>query len=141
MSVYIKGMEMPKSCYECIFKHAFFRNLDCSKLQGMTGFDQLPYTESRNPDCPLVPVPDHGRLGDLDAIIKKIAENIDAAKKSDEYDWWNACLVAEDFVMGAPTIIPAEEVYAQGYDTAGNYHWTGTHSGEHIVPADKEADG
>ena len=27
----------------------------------------------------------------------------------------------------------AEEVYCQYYDTAGNYHWTGTITGEHIV--------
>ena len=26
-----------------------------------------------------------------------------------------------------------EEVFATGYDTAGNYHWNGTVTGEHIV--------
>ena len=26
-----------------------------------------------------------------------------------------------------------EEVYGQYTDTAGNFHWAGTHSGEHIV--------
>lgn len=26
-----------------------------------------------------------------------------------------------------------EQVYNRYYDTAGNYHWTGVHSGEHIV--------
>ena len=29
-----------------------------------------------------------------------------------------------------------EEVYAQYYDTAGNYHWTGTMSGTHFAPLD-----
>ncbi len=28
---------------------------------------------------------------------------------------------------------PTEEVYASGFDTAGNYHWTGTQSGHHII--------
>ena len=27
----------------------------------------------------------------------------------------------------------AEEVYGQGYDTAGNYHYYGTHTGHHVV--------
>ena len=27
----------------------------------------------------------------------------------------------------------AEEVFNQYYDTAGNYHWTGVMTGEHIV--------
>lgn len=26
-----------------------------------------------------------------------------------------------------------EEVYAQGYDTGGNYHWHGIYSGHHII--------
>lgn len=26
-----------------------------------------------------------------------------------------------------------EQVYNQYYDTGGNYHWTGVHSGEHIL--------
>lgn len=26
-----------------------------------------------------------------------------------------------------------EEVFARGYDTAGNYHWNGTVTGEHVV--------
>lgn len=35
----------------------------------------------------------------------------------------------------------AEEVYDKYTDTAGNLHWTGTHSGKHIVKADEEAKG
>ncbi len=26
-----------------------------------------------------------------------------------------------------------EEVYAQGYDTGGNYHWHGVYSGHHVI--------
>ena len=29
-----------------------------------------------------------------------------------------------------------EEVYGEYYDTAGNYHWTGTESGTHILRKD-----
>lgn len=36
-----------------------------------------------------------------------------------------------------PVIIPAEEVYGQYTDTAGNFHWCGTHSGEHTIKAEE----
>ena len=32
--------------------------------------------------------------------------------------------------------IPKEEVYNQYYDSAGNYHYTGTISGKHIIRKD-----
>ena len=31
----------------------------------------------------------------------------------------------------------SEEVYDKYVDTAGNLRWTGTHSGEHIIPAEE----
>jgi hypothetical protein len=31
----------------------------------------------------------------------------------------------------------AEEVYDKYTDTAGNLHWTGTHSGKHIIRAEE----
>lgn len=71
-----------------------------------------------------IPVPDHGRLGDLDALMENIgnAEYKGAVKR---------------VLIQAPTIIPAsEEVYDRYTDTAGNIHWTGTESGHHVIPAD-----
>lgn len=35
-------------------------------------------------------------------------------------------------IDNAPTVIE-EEVYGQYTDTAGNYHWCGTQSGEHTI--------
>ena len=32
------------------------------------------------------------------------------------------------------TFSGCEEVYGRGYDTAGNYHWFGTETGEHCIP-------
>lgn len=67
----------------------------------------------------------HGRLGDLDALEHEFGKLVY------QDNWYYNAL------RHAPTIIPAsEEVYASGYDTAGNYHWTGTRTGEHIIPAE-----
>ena len=38
MSVLIKGMKMPKSCYDCVLNHSFFHDMNCSNLEGMSGF-------------------------------------------------------------------------------------------------------
>ena len=42
-----------------------------------------------------------------------------------------------------PAILPAyafsEQVYGRHFDTAGNYHYFGTFSGEHVIKAEKRA--
>ena len=40
------------------------------------------------------------------------------------------CRKIDNFIYHAD---PREEVYACGYDSAGNYHWIGTITGYHIV--------
>lgn len=45
MGVYIKGMEMPKTCDNCFLPLQY-----------------CPYAMKPNGECPLVPVPEHGRL-------------------------------------------------------------------------------
>ena len=63
MSVYIKGMEMPTRCYTC--PCADLEYYDCNLMPG-TRIEQ----HKRLDDCPLVPVPPHGRLIDADALLE-----------------------------------------------------------------------
>lgn len=71
MSILIKGMEMPKSCVICPFMTTNddlsvedYRYMYC----GFPGIGEFvtDYEATRHPDCPLVPVPPHGRLIDAD---------------------------------------------------------------------------
>ena len=71
-----------------------------------------------------VPKRPHGRLIDADAL----PWDKQGLLAADE-DWALPCSIIEN----APTVIEAEAVYSQYTDTAGNYHWCGTHSGEHTV--------
>ena len=58
MSVLIKGMEMPDSCYHC-------------KIAESCGHYITNYTNRRHPDCPLVALPDkHGDLIDRQKLIE-----------------------------------------------------------------------
>ena len=98
MSVYIKGMEMPKSCESCPCKTAdAFGGLVCQA----TGYIPLRKVNQDRPDaCPLVPVPEHGRLIDADAIPW-----IEGRDEQDN----PAYLLIKKCVDVLPTIIPAKE--------------------------------
>ena len=116
MSVLIKGMEMPKDCPMCPLSH-WNHNDDFTGCQVVAGKkyavknDHEFMESSSRPDwCPLVPVPPHGRLGDLDNLEQMFAD-IDHAPYSG-FDGENAFYSAADaaqIIRLAPTIIPAEE--------------------------------
>lgn len=57
----------------------------------------LPWKNKRK-DCPLVPVPPHGRLIDVDALINTLNDN--EVKYDSDVNY---------FLMYAPTVIPASE--------------------------------
>jgi hypothetical protein len=69
MGVYIKGMEMPKNCMLCPFcvEEADPAN---GEMCMVTGKLMPPCNRERLDDCPLVPVPPHGRLIDADALAE-----------------------------------------------------------------------
>lgn len=136
MGVYIKGMEMPKngSCIQIVID-------DDGKV--------YPTVEKcimkMGSIAKVVPVPPHGRLIDADALIEDLKYDVELdavalddmeivgderRKIQDDKDFKQNCIF---WIEDAPAIIAAEEVYGQYIDTAGNYHWVGTHSGEHTI--------
>lgn len=78
MSILIKGMKMPTSCDDCFLPLRY-----------------CPYAMKPNGECPLVPVPPHGRLIDADRFSTVLM--------NDEYQ------DAFHILAQTPTIIPAEE--------------------------------
>ena len=94
MGVYIKGMEMPKDgVYWCEIGVA-----DDIAMITIHGEDRKSF--------PLVPVPPHGRLGDLDEIERykeRLVVDADKIKNGIRY------VVDTKYIKEAPTIIPAEE--------------------------------
>lgn len=93
MSVLIKGMEMPDSCYHC-------------KIAESCGHYIANYTNRRHPDCPLIALPDHhGRLVDADALIEQMEAD---AEHMDEPYAKMMCYAAISDVRHAPTIVEAE---------------------------------
>lgn len=110
MSVLIKGMKMPKSCFECVYKHKFFSDMRCYEFPDFEfdGTEKFPHMEDRSHYCPLVPVPPHGDLIDQEAFRKSL---IDKGETIGIDGFSIDGLSADDVcyaIDNAPTIIPAE---------------------------------
>ena len=74
MGVYIKGMKMPKSCFEC---DLYNDESNFCKAQK----EYMPFAsfgrDYKDADCPMVEVSEpHGRLIDADTVIEKLAKAI-----------------------------------------------------------------
>ena len=100
MSVYIKGMEMPKNCSDCPMCYDM---MECTVGTPRIGFyknemkkDPFDFCNERHPRCPLVPVPEHGDLIDADALVHSYYH---------APSFPNLCKA----ISNAPTIIPADQ--------------------------------
>lgn len=113
--ILIRGMEMPESCEKCKLSHGYgtLSGFACGCLVTMQ-------TRSKDCDirpdwCPLIPVPDHGRLIDERWIKKAMITTLEAIKKNPKMDGQEMHLIAAFVTLramldDAPTIIPASEV-------------------------------
>jgi hypothetical protein len=104
MSIIIKGMEMPKHCWQCVLKgeidECLLIDQSCMAVWG---------EEKRLPNCPLVELPPHGRLIDADALIARIRRAKELQPElSDLYE--NEATEMLLWVGTEPTVIEAEEV-------------------------------
>ena len=70
MSVLIKGMKMPKSCFFCEMCYQEQDSEHCvtSRCAAQEHKEIFPDKSLRNDDCPLVEIKPHGRLIDADAF-------------------------------------------------------------------------
>lgn len=101
--IYIPGMQMPMNCCRC--PCADLEYYDCNLMPG-TGISSDRKSGKRLDNCPLVPVPDHGRLIDADALVLKgYALSV---IRSGSYGTWRDDVPLID-TDAAPTVIPAEE--------------------------------
>lgn len=100
MGVYIKDMEIPKSCRDCDIGFTI-----CNRYYD-PNFGINDARIKRHPDCPLVEVKaPHGRLIDEDAVYDAVERRYrvsSGAEHRAERDFL-------DLISNAPTIIEAEE--------------------------------
>ena len=93
MSILIKGVKPPASCFECPFRVEGEDVADFCCVPALE-FVWCKY-DKRPEDCPLVEIPKHGRLIDADALAS-VYENSHLS-------------VVAKILADAPTVIEAEE--------------------------------
>ena len=101
--VYIKGMEMPKDCYDCPLIVEEERFSVCIPLARVLDDESI-----RQKDCPLIPVPDHGRLIDKDALEQDISDSVVFSGRENNPEIYGANKIINRIHL-APTIIPADK--------------------------------
>lgn len=116
MGVYIPGMKIPGSCSECLdigWQYVFECRLDDSE-EG-----------KRLVSCPLVPVPEHGRLIDADALAHDLDDDVENDQRA---------LDEMDFVGKERERVQFDK------DCKQNCMWYLSEAST-IIPADKEGEG
>lgn len=97
MSVLIR-MEMPTTCGNCPVRKLWAEDDEAQCMINRTLWTKY---SKRNPNCPLIPIPPHGRLIDADALIERCKD-----EKGNYYSY-EAAIVAGS-VEVSPTVIEAE---------------------------------
>ena len=101
--LYLSGMEMPTRCLACQLAYD-----SCSCILTGEGFykhgEDFDPGEKRLDNCPLLPVPDHGRLIDADADPSEYVTVWDCECS----EFGRQTVMAVDDLMYLPTIIPAD---------------------------------
>ena len=114
MSVLIRGMEMPASCFACPFRDKVDpENIMCIVTREVFEETFAGTIQTRNRgNCPLISIPPHGDLIDRDALKAKQQEDADLfdnAYTLMEKSRRDEALNAVSNIINAPTVIPAEE--------------------------------
>lgn len=102
MGVYIPGMEMPETCKACFLSEfdAGFYAYICRPIGIRIDYEMAKIARPQR-ICPLVPVPEHGRLIDADEALQKLP---DVAYKGS----------VRRVLMQMPTIIPVDKESENG---------------------------
>lgn len=117
MGIYIEGMKMPTSCYKCNIRQRDGMDIVCPVAHERFSIADVNILEYRLNNCPLVPIPDHGKLIDADALTVSTAVSLDG--KPYQY-------VHIDNIKAAPAIIPTDitsEKEAYIIDTKGKSNY------------------
>lgn len=104
MSILIKGMDVPSNCDLCIFDNG----VNCMVYPPSE--DMIYDIADGRPDwCPLIELPNHGRLIDADALMEIcILGNKDKLNRNEYTSVSTAYKLFAKDIDDAPTIIEAE---------------------------------
>ena len=103
MSVLIKGMDMPKRCWNCPLKKIDGMDIVCDVLRERVAIADDKILMGRLDRCPLVEIPPHGRLIDAEEFEKSLSTLLQFPSNLVNGQW------IVNTIREQPTIIDAEE--------------------------------
>ena len=111
---------MPKSCAECDFivcDDEYEFECWCPIIRN----NVEEYTADKPASCPLVEVPPHGRLIDVDKLLERIKRDLSTkCIYTDEEKAYQAAVEDAEFITEcAPTVIESED-HEHEYETGSN---------------------
>ena len=113
MSIIIRGMKMPISCYDCPIRKRNGMEILCPVCGETFSVADVNIFFYRLRNCPLVELPTHGRLIDAEAFRQAMyheAFETDSPMQKWDSGCWIRYKMFERMEEVAPTIIEAEEV-------------------------------
>lgn len=113
--VYIKGLEMPESCLDCKVHYVWGSGRPQCLITGEFIDDRNAYKQKRLEDCPLIPVPDHGRLIDADALDTSVLQAGFSYAITHRKLRYTPGEVRQK-IANAPTVIPKDKEEEQNVD-------------------------
>ena len=99
--IYIPGMKMPERCGDCEIGPSAEMDGNVCPFYQLHGEEQAKFINIRHPDCPVIPVPPHGRLIEKDDVFKLI-QSMPSVDRLLPVEFMRA-------LYGLPTIIPADK--------------------------------
>lgn len=106
MGIYIKKMEMPESCYYCPFADGVWQKDKRCLINGKEMPRDGRDVQQNHINCPLIEIPPHGRLIDVESLTKM--HFTESMYDADSKLFVPFVEVASN-IFDAPTIIEAEE--------------------------------
>lgn len=97
MSVLIKGMEMPNSCYDCRLRKRIGMEIHCPIVHTSFRISEPDALFYRMKNCPLIPVPPHDDLIERNYLLDHV-EMVSEDGLDDDY-------LPYSVIQCAPTII------------------------------------
>lgn len=107
MSVLIRGMEMPISCWRCSLSQLYEKPREMLVCK-ITHEEVLRHKIDGK--CPLVPVPPHGRLIDSDELCKKLKIMYAQAFRDGNSAYHSAYRSLEKIINDAPTVLERSDI-------------------------------
>lgn len=105
--VYFPKMQLPDKCKHCDLVFDLRASMYCPVSGEFIDFEDTPETAK----CPGIPVPDHGRLIDADALIDAIIAKYIRHERNRELVFAVVEIKQDlaDIINELPTIIPADK--------------------------------